>query len=364
VQTIYKRNVLIFCVGILLCVYVLCAAPGAVADEAAPSVKIGAVLALSGEFATFATEVVKGVELAVQEANAQGKNIELVVEDGGSLNPKITVSAAHRLLNIAKVDIGVTLIIEEAEPIAPVFNTAETPLVVLWDSNQRLRDMGAYIYGSGYVTEASGELMARFAYNKLGLRSVALIRHLTPAAEIFQASFKDVFESSGGKIVFEDEVSPGSQDFRTLIGRMKQAKPDGIYMALVPPDSVSFIKQLDEQGLKVPLLSPDMLIQEVIDASGPLLEGAYFTFIWSDKTDFLNELYLKKYGKPSTDTPMVSLGYDGLTNIIKAVDISRAKEIDLHSAMLEVFGQDRSLKRQQKLYQVKNGKSIEIPINS
>ena len=70
----------------------------------------------------FGEEIKKGVDIAVSEYKDKGIDINVIYEDDQSLSPTIAVNAANKLLNIDKIDVGLTLLVEESRPIAPIFN--------------------------------------------------------------------------------------------------------------------------------------------------------------------------------------------------------------------------------------------------
>ena len=146
------------------------------------------------------SQIKKGIDLAVSEYNDKGIDINVIYEDDQSLSQIAAVNAANKLLNIDKVDIGLTMLVEESRSIAPIFNKKEIPLLLLWDSNNFIQGSGDYIFSNGFSTELAGESMADFAYNDLGLRTVAIIGHIDPWADIITRSFKDKFEIMGAEL--------------------------------------------------------------------------------------------------------------------------------------------------------------------
>jgi branched-chain amino acid transport system substrate-binding protein len=256
-------------------------------------IKIGTILPLTGDFAIFGEEIKKGIELAVDEAKKTGVPLTVFYEDDQSLSPTAGINAANKLIIANKIDVGLTMIVEESRPISPIFNKNKVPLLVLWDSNRFVKEAGEYIFSNGFSTEKAGEKMAKFAYSKMGFKKVAVIKHVDPWAEIISESFEAKFGNLGGKIVFRETLQPTETDYRTTIAKIKKAVPDSVYFPLVPPNSALFLTQTKELGLRVPLLTGDALIQQVIDAAGKAAEGVYLTNIYteSDKATLLTEKY-------------------------------------------------------------------------
>lgn len=62
----------------------------AIADE--PTLRLGAVLSLTGAAAVHGTGIQEGLEFAKQELGKKGKNVEIVYQDDGT-EPKRTINA-------------------------------------------------------------------------------------------------------------------------------------------------------------------------------------------------------------------------------------------------------------------------------
>ena len=86
------------------------------------TIKIGAILPLTGDLAFLGEEIKKGIDIAVLEYKDKGVDINVIYEDDQSLSPIVAVNAANKLLNIDKINAGLTLLVEESRPIAPIFN--------------------------------------------------------------------------------------------------------------------------------------------------------------------------------------------------------------------------------------------------
>ena len=222
----------------------------------------------------------------------------VLYEDDQSLSPVATVNAANKLIKSDKIDCGITMIVEESRPIAPIFNKNKIPLLVLWDSNEFIRSAGEYIFSNGFSTEKAGILMAQFAYNNLKIKNIAVVKHVDPWAEIISKSFKQEFERLGGNVIYEQSVSPSEKDYRKIITDLKKKKPEGIYFALVPPNSALFLIQARQMGLSSIFLTGDAFIPDVITATGSASEWVFFTNIYTEKKEAseIKELYKNKFG--------------------------------------------------------------------
>lgn len=324
-------------------------------------IKIGAILPLTGDFAFFGEEIKKGIEIGIEKMKVIHPDLRVVVlyEDDQSLSPVAAVNAANKLIKADKVDCGVTMIVEESRPIAPIFNKNKIPLLVLWDSNEFIRSAGEYIFSNGFSTEKAGILMAQFAYNNLKIRNVAVVKHVDPWAEIISKSFRQEFERLGGNVISEETVSPDEKDYRKIVADLKKENPEGIYFALVPPNSALFLIQAKQMGLSSIFLTGDAFIPDVITAAGSASEGVFFTNIYTEKKEAseIRKLYKNKFGNEPVDVTIVSFGYDGIQKIIEAYYYGKG---DIYKGLKMLFGPNRSADRVEKIFKVESSKPLKI----
>jgi branched-chain amino acid transport system substrate-binding protein len=313
-------------------------------------IKIGAILPLTGDFSFIGEEARRGIQLAQEEAKVNGFNASILYEDDQSLDPTSGVNAANKLINQDKIQAGLTVLVEEAKPMAPIFNNAKTPLVVMWDSNSFLQSQ-EYLFGTGFSTEKTGEKMAEYAYNKLGLKKVAIAAHKDAWAEIISKSFSDKFQQLGGSIVYNQTFLPDEKDYRTAITKMKTLNPDGVYFPMLFPTSSNFLMQSKELGFNPVFMTGDAFVQDAISAAGGAAENVYFTNIYTNESADLIQKYKTTFGSDPIDITIVSFGYDAFN----AIKNASTKGNTIYDGLLKTIGKNRSLDRIEKIYQVKNG---------
>lgn len=321
-------------------------------------IKVGVILPLSGDLAFLGEQIKKGIDLAIEEYKGKGINVEVIYEDDQSLSPSVAVNAANKLLNIDKIDVGLTMLVEESRPIAPIFNKKEVPLLVLRDSNKLIQQSGQYIFSNGFSTELAGETMANFAYNELNLKTVAIVGHIDPWADIITKSFKDKFEIMGGKVVYDEQFNTETKDYRTAILKIKQLDSDAIYFPMIPMNSVNFLTQSKQLGLRSLFLTGDSFISDVIKKADDASEGVYFTNIYSVNNERLVERYKKIYNNDPVDIDLISFGYDGVIKVVGSGNKKSSKEVK--ESLDLIFGSERSANRIEKIFKVQNGTPIEV----
>lgn len=325
-------------------------------ESAAPKqIMIGAILPLSGPVAVYGTESQKGIQLAIEEMNAEKwLNITVIFEDDKSVEPTASVEAANKLANIDKVDLVITMVVEESKPTMPIFRDQKIPMLVLWDANKYIKEGGEYVFSNGFSTEKTGERMAEFAYDNLSLRNIAIMRHEDAWAEIISEAFKARFEGLGGSITYQDSLALDQTDFKTVITKIISKHPDGIYFPMLPPSSAQFLTQADQLGLNTVKMTGDAFTQDVIDAAGLAAEGVYLTNGYADSPEVLAEKYKQRFGSDPIDIAIFASGYEGVKKIERALERINYKPIK--DSLDETFGSDHSSSKTEKIFRVEIGK--------
>lgn len=328
-----------------------------VESSALKQIKIGAILPLSGPVAVYGTESQKGIQLAIEELNAEkGLNITAIYEDDKSLVSTAAVEAANKLTNIDKVDLVLTMVVEEAKPTMPIFREQKIPLVVMWDDNRYIKEGGEFVFSNGFSTEKTGERIADFAFNNLGLRNITIIRHEDSWAELISEAFKSRFEGLGGLIVYQESLAPDQPDFKTVITKAISKNPDGVYFPLLPPTSAQFLIQANQLGLNAVRFTGDAFTQDVIDAAGSSAEGIYLTNGYADSPETLTARYKQRFGTDPIDVTIFAAGYDGVKKIENALDGTSVKSVK--DRLDEIFGPSHSASKVEKIFQIEKGRRV------
>ena len=142
------------------------------------TIKLGIVASVSGDNKVWGDESFEGAKLAIEEANKaggiQGKKIELEMQDSASTTQGAKTAAEKLLSNgvigiLGEVSSGNTI------QIANSAFAKSVPVVAIGATKIELTDIGANVFRVCYSDGFQGPVMAKFAYDDLGLRNVALM---------------------------------------------------------------------------------------------------------------------------------------------------------------------------------------------
>src|SRR5208283_4942906 len=102
---------------------------------------------------------------------------------------------------------------------------------------------------------------------------------------------RDVVKQLGLQVVYDQSYPPNTADFSPIIHAVQATKPDIVYVASYPPDSVGIVRAANEIGLDTKILGGPMIgltVTSIKEQLGPLLNGVvnYTSFLLSPELKF------------------------------------------------------------------------------
>lgn len=299
-------------------------------------IRIGHFASLTGPTATFGISADRGVRMAFDEINAQGgvlgRQVAVLTEDDQS-RPEEARTAALKLIRQDEV---VALLGEVASSAslaaAPEAQRAQVPMVSPASTNPDVTKVGDYIFRTCFIDPFQGGTMARFAFEDLGLRKVAIFKDVKNDYSVGLARFfREAFTNMGGEIVAEEDYSAGDTDFRAQLTKIRESKPEGVYVPGYYTEVGLIARQARELGLDVPLMGGDGWDSPTtLEVGGEAVNGSYFTNHYSpedpdEKVQQFIARFKEKYDGTVPDA-MAVLGYDAARLVADAM--SRANTTD------------------------------------
>lgn len=282
-------------------------------DSKSPGKKevlIGGIYSLSGDSAVLGQSEKNASELAIEEINSsggvKGKPFRVIWEDG-KCSGKDARTAAEKLISINRVKI--ILAGGCSSEVLGFSDLTEKENVIVMDitgTSSEITGAGELIFRNVPSDAYSASILASYARD-LGFSRAGILREETDYAKALSNTFTSTFTSQGGEVMSVESFMSSSKDIRTQVTKMKEAKPDVLFLA---PQSLTTAimaaKQMKELGISVPLLTTDIILvgesKEFQQAKG-LFEGAVISqldFGAVDRTrlDEFNKKYETRLGKP------------------------------------------------------------------
>lgn len=300
------------------------------------TIKIGMIASLSGPEKPWGEESVNGARLLIDEINEAGgigvKKIDLIVEDTAG-EPATGKSATEKLIGERKV---VAILGEVASgvtaPSAQVAQERGVPIITIGSTRIDLSNTGNMFFRVCYTDEFQGAMMAKFAYEELGLRNVAILTDKKlPYSVGLSNNFREYFTRLGGKIATEAFYEKDQTDFKGQLTNIKAANPDGLFCSGYFTEIGPIARQKKDVGLDVPMFGGDGWdSSELLQAGGEGIIGTYYSNHYSNLEDrpevkgFVST-FQRKYNRVPANA-MAALGYDAALVLVDS--LKRAKSLD------------------------------------
>jgi branched-chain amino acid transport system substrate-binding protein len=271
-------------------------------------IKLGVIMPLTGDAATLGQNIVKSIQMAVEEVNAEGgidgRKIRVIAEDG-KCDGKEASTAANKLANIDKVDVviggGCS---SETMAAAPIFEAAKIVAVSPVSSASTVTKAGEYIFRTCASDALQGGFVARYADSELNAKKAAVLYVQSDWGVDIRGVFKREFLALGGQIVADEAFEQESRDLRTQLTKIKAADPDVIYFIGYTEASIVGIKQAKELGITAKIIGGDAWDDPKIWSEvGSAGDGVMYTLQLAEASD-----EFKQKLKAFTGSEEVTLG--------------------------------------------------------
>ncbi len=260
------------------------------------TLKVGVTLPLSGGSAADGQPTLKGAQLAVDQANEKGGiggyKLELMPLDH-AVNGKYNEQQGAQDMQTFVADAAVIGVVGPYNSAVgkvqiPISNDAGLLQCSPANTNQALTkpEYGALDYRKNFPTrinyirvattdDVQGPAMSVYAFKTLGLKNLLIVDDVTTFGKGVADTFQASWVALGGKVA--DRVGAGADttDFNGIITAAKPKNPDGVYYGgVVTSGAGLLLKQLRQQGLTIPFMGPDGIVNGSGADEGALIKIA------------------------------------------------------------------------------------------
>jgi len=297
---------------------------------------VGEYGSLTGPTATFGISTKNGIELFIDNMNAAGgiggTKVRMIVEDDQS-RPEEAATAVSKLID----QDGVIAVLGEVASsrsmaAAPICQTASVPMITPSSTNPKVTEFGDYISRVCFIDPFQGQMIAKFAKERLNFTRGAVFRDIKNDYSVGLANyFTEAFHALGGTIISDESYSEGDQDFKAQLTVIKSKKPQFLMVPGYYTDVGLIARQAREIGLDVPMLGGDGWVSdELLEIAQGSLNGSYMVnHYWVDDPNpaiqkFVND-YRARYGGATPDG-LAALAYDAAGVLVAALDRLRQED--------------------------------------
>jgi ABC-type branched-subunit amino acid transport system substrate-binding protein len=296
---------------IALTAALLIAAGSASAQQ--PTLKIGAILPLTGSGASYGVWMKGGTEMAVDEINASGgiggRKLEVIYEDHAADASK-AVNAMQRLVEVEKVPFTLTSYSAISLAIQPIGVQHKVLMMNGGGQSDNLANKD-YLYNNIPVVSNEVGVLCDWLTRTKGFKSAVMIVANDEAGRNAAKSFRERFTAGGGTVRAEELVALDGNDFRASLAKLKAQGGDLLFVSSYGRNVAILADQAREIGMKIPLAATSwVLIPEVLKSTGA--QGMLVTRLPFDPNSAFASKFKERY---KADAGFFAVQYYSATKI-------------------------------------------------
>ncbi|MFK0377222.1 ABC transporter substrate-binding protein [Pandoraea sp. NPDC090278] len=320
----------------------------AISVARAEEIKVGVLGLFSGSASWWGTEYRRGLNLWMEQNKSKvgDDTIVLLERDEGGVNPQRTRQLAQELVVRDQVQylFGGSFT-PNVLAMADVVNQTKTPLVIGNSGTSSVTLKSPYFVRTGFTQWTVSVPLVEYAAKK-GVKNAAIV--VADFATGYDAidAYSETFKKAGGKVAVEVKVPLGTTDFSSYLQRVRDAKPDAVFMFMpVGPMSAGFVKafkerELDKAGIQ--LFATTETMESDLPAIGDSALGTitalhYSPFLTTPENTAFVKAYKAKYGPGALPSIASVSAYDSMTLIAQMIKATKGKK-DADKAIAAVKG--------------------------
>ncbi len=317
-----------------------CGGSGSSSTNTSP-IKVGVIGPFSGFEAFIGPDILKGVQVAAAQINANGgilgRQVTVVTADTGG-DAVDAVPALRKLISVDQVDLIVGPSSLEAQAALPILQQSKIPDIIVGGTTQLDNLVSKYVYRSSPSDNLLGVAMAYYAIHK-GYTRAAVVFGSNESAQTLKAPVVDAFKRHGGSIVADINLVPDQSSYRSEIEQLYAAKPQVVFTQVDAQTGATLFSEIKElKGLGLPFIGTDVTASsDFIKAITPatahqVLTSLQGTSTGGQATSEFTSLYQAKFN--STPVELADYGYDALNVLALACDAANATNGDAVGAKM------------------------------
>jgi branched-chain amino acid transport system substrate-binding protein len=284
------------------------------------TIKIGAVMPLSGSRADAGEQGRQGLMIAKEEINkdsSRAYKIELLFEDS-KYEPQAAVAGLKKLIDVDSVKYVIGAYgSSETLAIAPIAEQQRVILITPASQSDAITKAGDYIFRLMHNTAQEAPFIGPFITDRMKSNELHFIGIKTEVTPSYIKNITPVLERANKKVGLIEEFDTKASDFRTQLIKIKSKNPTDIFIIAQPAQVGLILKQANDLDMykNVQYYSLGTEGSEIVTVGGKLVDGLIYTFSYdafgSEKqvVDF-HQKFLKIYNREPDGT--AANAYDAL----------------------------------------------------
>lgn len=296
--------------------------------------KIGLILPMTGQQASTGRQIEAAARLYMAQNGdmVAGRKVELILKDDTSV-PDVTKRMAQELIVKDKVNVlagfGIT---PSAFVTAPLATQSKTPMVVMAAATSSITEKSPYVVRTSFTLAQASVALADWA-PKNGIKTVVtLVSDYAPGMDA-EKFFKERLTLNGGQVQESLRVPMRSPDFAPFLQKVRDIKPDALFVFVPSGAGAAVMKQFLERGMdKAGIrligtgdITDDDQLNDMGDGALGVVTSHHYSANHQSAENKKFVAAFEKANKGMRPNFMAAGGYDGMRVIYNALKATKGK---------------------------------------
>lgn len=244
-------------------------------------VMVGVSGPLTGQYAQYGADWKRGFDLAVDEVNGGGgiggRPLAYTFEDTQA-DPRQAVAVAQKFASDPRIIVELGDFASAASMAAsPIYQRNKLVQFGFTNSHPDFTKGGDYMWSNAPNQADDMPVLANYA-KKLGLKTFGIAYINSDWGRTSKDLFVKAAQANGASVVASEAYLPTEQDFRSLLVRLRDAKPDSLILVSYYPDGATLMRQVRAEGINVPVVAAGSVYSpKFLELGGSAVNGVYTT---------------------------------------------------------------------------------------
>ncbi len=257
---------------------------GVIAGPAmAQDITIGLAAPMTGQYASFGSQLKNGAEQAVADINAAGgvlgKKLRLEIGDDGC-DPKQARSVGEKFAGMRVAAVFGHYCSSSSIPASDAYLDGGILQITPASTNPLFTDRGMWnTFRTCGRDDQQGTIAGNYIAKTYKDKNIAILQDKSTYGKGLADEMKKALNKAGVKEKMYEGYTQGDKDFNALVSKMKANAIDVVYVGGYHTEAGLILRQMRAQGMTSQMISGDaMATNEFWSITGPAGEGMMFTF--------------------------------------------------------------------------------------
>ncbi len=265
-------------------------------SSAADTIRLGAIIPLTGPGAVVGTQEERGIQFAIDQANAKGgvggNKIEVLFEDNQA-KPDQSILSFNKLVDLQHVPLIFTGYSGPTLAMAPLATRKKVLMLNAGAQSDKLRTASPYLVNTLPSTGDEVSVLSKWLIEH-GKKTAAILFENDAAGIGGRDDFVADYKKAGGTIIAQEPAQFGQTDYRPALLKLAGGNPDVLFVS-VTAGMVPLADQIHQMNAKF-LVAGTSFFADPQAIADPSAEGFVHTQVQIEAPPELSAAFKAKYG--------------------------------------------------------------------